>query len=107
MLRGLLSPASSLLSRACLALAAWIDEEFPSKALLLIARREPAVLQKYVTEQATTLAAAIMMKMMDQEGLAHCALCPQRFSLRRIDGRYACLNHSKEVGAAKKEFAVA
>jgi hypothetical protein len=93
-----LTRAGSGAGRILLWLAALIDRRtFALNALRLAQRRAPAVFAEFLTDQAAGLAVGLTMQILDREGLAHCALCPSRFRLKKIGGRYACLTHSKEA----------
>ena len=64
-----------------------------------IIKNSPELLTQYISKRANELALGITMTILDREGIAHCFRCPQRFALKKVGGRYACLKHSQEVGA--------
>jgi hypothetical protein len=69
-------------------------------ALVRIGQRRPDLVSKYIMERATELSVAVTMKILDRERIAHCRLCPSRFSLRKVGNGYACPQHTQEVKAA-------
>jgi hypothetical protein len=73
------------------------------RMLMFVARRRPELVAGYIIEKANDLAISLTMTILDREGIAHCARCPQRFALRRQGGVYLCLAHSTEPLKFKKE----
>lgn len=79
--------------------ASRIDKDLPRKAIIFIGQRSPKELHDFIMERANDLSVAVVMTTLDREGIAHCALCPQRFGIKKVGRHYACLNHSEEVKA--------
>jgi hypothetical protein len=97
----LLGSLGSRVSWALLRCASSIDRSFPEKALAMVGERAPAALRDFLADKATDLAVSVVMATLDSEGIAHCYGCPQRFGLRKWEGRWACIKHSQqEVKAA-------
>ena len=76
---------------------------FCARMLVFVARRRPEMIASHIVERASDLAVSLTMKILDQEGIAHCARCPQRFGLRKEGGHYLCLSHSTQPLKFKKE----
>jgi hypothetical protein len=76
-----------------------IDHQFGERALVFVSHRNPAALKDFVEKRAHEMALGYAMATLDREGIAHCVLCPRRFSLKKVGGLYACLNHLEEVTA--------
>lgn len=94
----LLSGFGSWLSWKLLKAAERVDRSgFPDKAALLLGQTNPKALRKFVADQALKNGAKATMVILDREKIMHCFACPERFSLRKVGGLYACKLHTQEV----------
>lgn len=95
--------ARTAATRALLWAAAKVDGHFAEYAMVIVAKRSPEALRRFIQERASGMAVGITMSILDREGISHCSHCPQRFGLRKSakGGRYVCLKHSQEEARAE------
>jgi len=64
-----------------------------SRMLIFVAQHRPQILMKYINGRAETIALQRTMTILDKEGMAHCAHCPTRFGLRKLNQKWLCSSH--------------
>lgn len=60
-------------------------------------------MEEIMRRGAFRMAIDMLMKMMDQEGLIHCGMCPTRAPLQKVNGILFCEGHAKQQEAQTKE----
>ncbi len=61
--------------------------------IVWVAETRPAILERYVRDNAKRIALAMAMRVLDNEGIAHCAFCVSRSQLRRYKEGWVCHQH--------------
>lgn len=64
---------------------------------------DDSVMRRVVTDKANGLAFRGVMGFIEKEGFMHCALCPSRSPLRKVEGSYACPRHVEAVQKRAQE----